>query len=558
MATLTLIDRERMNPREANILEEARLRKVAIQNMQRDNLEAKSIWRDKQMKSYGNLVTITEATPLSKVITEEIQARSQDEFLQRQHAIANISMLADQVSTEYIIDRLNYEQMRWMNDNWEGIIRNIQKKSSRMDKNVFVNTIIAGQASGESYDDTFAGRPTNAMTRSADLKTAQAQAVAQRLADQYQREQDQQVRDEQAGLDLNAKRDSEREALRLARIAQITAQNQASRVQNQVKSFLAKKALAPVPAPVSTPPRSVSPSISASAQMAINSSKLKAQLQAIADKKIQNSAGGNAVKPSILTPVVSTVGNAVLAGGAPASPRPSSPITTMVLSPGIPPPPLARQKSHEITHDVIGSIMGVSYVSTAEATDQKGELDAINKEVASLTKAQIQRNIRKLFTPYEINDITDKLKQISGGKYLKEQTYRDIYYFGRINQMRSSTTGTGIRRKRIIRGRGYTKHQHPKIQPRRHYINDSYYVDLNKLDDNVLCVKYAQNDSVLPHLKPQTITTKTKEMISDILNSKYDDRIFKLLISDEKRDVKKFCKCVRLDMNISDDEEKEF
>ena len=27
----------RMNPREANILEEARLRKVAIQNMQRDN-----------------------------------------------------------------------------------------------------------------------------------------------------------------------------------------------------------------------------------------------------------------------------------------------------------------------------------------------------------------------------------------------------------------------------------------------------------------------------------------------------------------------------------------
>ena len=85
MATLTPIDKDRLNPREANVLEEAKLRKIAIQNMQRDNLEAQSIWRDKEIKSYGNLVSITEATPLSKIkiITDEQQAQFQDEFLQR-------------------------------------------------------------------------------------------------------------------------------------------------------------------------------------------------------------------------------------------------------------------------------------------------------------------------------------------------------------------------------------------------------------------------------------------------------------------------------------------
>ena len=134
MACLTPMNAPRMNPREAEILENARNRKIAIQNLQRDNLEAESIWRDKQQKSYGNMVSITEAVPLSKIITDEQQARSQDEFLQRQHATANIGTLADQANTEYIIDRLNYEEMRWLNDNWEGIIRNIKKKSSRMDK----------------------------------------------------------------------------------------------------------------------------------------------------------------------------------------------------------------------------------------------------------------------------------------------------------------------------------------------------------------------------------------------------------------------------------------
>ena len=70
----------RMNPREAEILEQARNRKMAIQNMQRDNLEAATIWRDKQVKSYGNMVSVTEEVPLSKIITDEQQAQSQDDF----------------------------------------------------------------------------------------------------------------------------------------------------------------------------------------------------------------------------------------------------------------------------------------------------------------------------------------------------------------------------------------------------------------------------------------------------------------------------------------------
>ena len=56
----------------------------------------------------------------------------------------------------------------------------------------------------------------------------------------------------------------------------------------------------------------------------------------------------------------------------------------------------------------------------------------------------------------------------------------------------------------------------------------------------------------------QQITQKTGELIKDILNNKYDERIFKLLSSEEKRVVRRFVKAVKLDIDTNDDEEKEF
>jgi len=294
MATLTPIDKERMNPREANILEEAKLRKIAIQNMQRDNLEAQSIWRDKQMKSYGNLVAITDETPLSKIITDEQQAQSQDEFLQRQHAMANLNTIADPPNVEYIVDRLNPEQMRWLNDNWVGLLRSIKKQNSRMDKNVFVNAIVDGEQNGLSYGDIVGAAPTQAMQNTAAVKAAQANDVAERLAAQRQIEEDRQAAEQQAGIDLNDQR-------RQARIAALTAQNQANRITNLVRRRI--KATASTQSTPVTPPQSpriLSP-LKAAASAAVAASNLAAVMQKKADALLAATAGGS---QNIVSPLV--------------------------------------------------------------------------------------------------------------------------------------------------------------------------------------------------------------------------------------------------------------
>ena len=103
-------------------------------------------------------------------------------------------------------------------------------------------------------------------------------------------------------------------------------------------------------------------------------------------------------------------------------------------------------------------------------------------------------------------------------------------------------------------GRGLT----PRTTTKRQYINGKYYIDLNKLNDNVLCVKYATNDAQLPHVKVERISNKAKEVVKDIINDKYDHRIFEMLSDGDKRIIKRFCKATKQDIDFQDTMDTEF
>lgn len=620
MATTANMSRERMNPREANVLEEARFRKIAIQNLQRDNLEAQSIWRDKQIKSYGNMIQITQETPLSKIITDEQQAQSQDEFLQKQHALANLNTIATPENAEYIIDRLDFEQIKYLNDNWVGLMRSLKKQTSRLDKNIFVNKIIQDTSTGHSYEDLVGqAGPTPAMDARSDIKASTAQEVAYRLAVQEQLEEDRRVSEEQAGLDLNTKRDAAKvsaattaaaktaaEQARLDAIAALTARNQTSKIQGVFrKKFLKPKIAAapaspsssrsaspigvpgsssssrpasPVPAPgsvVISPPssRSVSPMSQAAAQ-AVADAAVKAQIQAKADAALAASAGGNQTTVGNLVQVGPSVGNQIAAGGSSAivSPKPKARSST--------PPPQASPKgtvdtnkpngpkapAHPATDTDIAKAMMVPELSASDRTQFATQISAINAKLFGEKTEKLADMLEAITGTEGLKDIRTAMTNLTGKKNLKEDIYRKMIVLIKIDELRRqssssavSSTGTGFRKhKRIIRGKGYTKNEHKTVKPRRHYFGEKYYIDLNKLDDNTLCVKYASNDANLPKLKVQQITGKTKEIICDILNDKFDDRIFKILTSDEKRMVNRFIKAVKLDITVNDDDEKEF
>ena len=111
--------------------------------------------------------------------------------------------------------------------------------------------------------------------------------------------------------------------------------------------------------------------------------------------------------------------------------------------------------------------------------------------------------------------------------------------------------------KGVMYGRGYNLTETSKKN--RHYLCEGkYYVELHKLKENVLSVKYSSTDAHLTTVKIQTITDDVKTLIEDVLKDKYNERLFQQLNANDKRVFKRFVKGVKIDIPINDDLDRQF
>ena len=119
------------------------------------------------------------------------------------------------------------------------------------------------------------------------------------------------------------------------------------------------------------------------------------------------------------------------------------------------------------------------------------------------------------------------------------------------DEFESNVKGKGA----VISGRGLKMQK--KTLENREYLGN-FYVEKNKLKDNILSVKYAKTEVPLSQLRPRSITTALRELIEDVLNDKYNERMYKMLPDDDKRVFKKFVKVLKLPIDTYDDLDKEY
>ncbi len=48
------------------------------------------------------------------------------------------------------------------------------------------------------------------------------------------------------------------------------------------------------------------------------------------------------------------------------------------------------------------------------------------------------------------------------------------------------------------------------------------YIDLNKLKNNIICIRYCKTHALVPAVKVQHISNGVKEIIDDIINDKFE------------------------------------
>jgi hypothetical protein len=100
--------------------------------------------------------------------------------------------------------------------------------------------------------------------------------------------------------------------------------------------------------------------------------------------------------------------------------------------------------------------------------------------------------------------------------------------------------------KRAFHGKGADGGTEPVKN--KHFF-DRVFINLRKLHENMLVVKYTKNGASLPSLKNERLTNDAKAVIFDICNSTFNERLYDKLSDTDKRIVRRFMKAVKLNVN---------
>ena len=73
-----------------------------------------------------------------------------------------------------------------------------------------------------------------------------------------------------------------------------------------------------------------------------------------------------------------------------------------------------------------------------------------------------------------------------------------------------------------------------------------FYIDLGKLHNNILNVKYTSCRGSVPNIKAERISDDVKDVILDIIRNKYNSKLFDKLFTDDQRIIANLIKILRI------------
>jgi hypothetical protein len=119
--------------------------------------------------------------------------------------------------------------------------------------------------------------------------------------------------------------------------------------------------------------------------------------------------------------------------------------------------------------------------------------------------------------------------------------------------------GNGLKRRKIV-GRGYESPievRQKKNATMKKVINGKY-IDLTKLKNNIITIRYCSTGALIPTVKVQSISKDVKEIVEDIMDNRFEKRLFEKLDINEKRLIKRIVAALNVDVDVRDNSDDEF
>ena len=118
-----------------------RLRRIKL--IERETAEQAPIWAAKQATLFPTALPLSQTSTLGQIITEETQKNAYDADVLYQRAEQKILTIADKTNTEYILDRLENEDLFYLVNSWDGIVKKLRDEYSKsgLDKAIFIDLV---------------------------------------------------------------------------------------------------------------------------------------------------------------------------------------------------------------------------------------------------------------------------------------------------------------------------------------------------------------------------------------------------------------------------------
>ena len=480
-------------------------RRIAIENIRREQEENQAIWQEKQIELYPKSLVLSKTPTLQEVLIEENGKLSRDENLNYDRALANLLTLANKETALYILDNLTPPQIFTMNQQWSAVVQRVKKNYAKvgLDKDVFLALI-------RSLDDsTTAALGEGGEDDNGETKT-EALNPQGRRRQLNQNEESQKIQD-----NIDAQRENERLADE-ALVKKIKTEK-IQRAQQGLKAY-GNKLLKD------------NEEERENMERAIKSDKRMNVLAELKGKALQNTLDDKSSK-STAKSLDDEDDNEY--------PAPASTNT-----------PLSKQSVEDLRP------LAAHLYRDKNIVFKKGFSNTEHSRSTSLKRDDLIKAIKyfRRENPPLATARDDFLKTIDDDL---SQPLEELPEEKGVGLKR----GKGLKitkRQRVIIGRGCSPTPtKPKTIANKKLINGKY-IDITKLKDNILCVRYVSTGGYIPQLKSQLITKGTREVIDDILGNKYDERLYKKLSADERRVIKRFVDVLKLNVNVKDDDDVEF
>ena len=195
-------------------------------------------------------------------------------------------------------------------------------------------------------------------------------------------------------------------------------------------------------------------------------------------------------------------------------------------------------KSNENNNDFINRIMN----SKSYQPDNEEEikfLEDTNIEIAGLKTLGLLlyifkrsgRNIKKSTKKSTLEDVALEV----GLQY-------KIYWSNYEDKNKGNLkTGNGLKVKKTGKEKIFGK----GIESKKMEVN-KFTIDMDKLNKNILSVKYTSCRAMVPSLKPEKISDDVKAVILDILEKKYNSKLFDKLLTDDQRIISTLVRTLKI------------